>query len=318
MARLNGPTTTNLGLPTLGLKDEFDSHMFNEALGNIDTRVNIVADETQALATHEADTTSVHGITNTANLVLTADSRLSDARTPTGAAGGVLSGTYPNPGFASDMATQTELDNHASDTTSVHGITDTTKVVITNDTPANNEVLTYTTANGVVWAAAAAGGSTVACQLTVPTNANITADALNSPANYVQWSTPSIDTNSMYNASYPTRILIPETGLYSFDINNLGIYHDDAATVSMAFYVFTTQSGSTFRTSPYRFGYSSTAFSAARNGPHNLHAKVYCTAGESIALGVACAFASTGTTRTVNGANDPNSQYGTSFTVAKL
>jgi hypothetical protein len=36
-----------------------------------------------ALASHESDTTNIHGIANTANLVLTDDSRLSNSRTPT-------------------------------------------------------------------------------------------------------------------------------------------------------------------------------------------------------------------------------------------
>jgi hypothetical protein len=36
------------------------------------------------------------------------------------AAGGVLSGTYPNPGFAADMATQAELDAHVTDSSAAH------------------------------------------------------------------------------------------------------------------------------------------------------------------------------------------------------
>ena len=43
-------------------------------------------------------------------LVLEDDDRLTDSRSPTGGAGGVLSGTFPNPGFAVDMAEQGELD----------------------------------------------------------------------------------------------------------------------------------------------------------------------------------------------------------------
>lgn len=38
-------------------------------------------------------------------------------------AGGVLAGTYPNPSFASDMATQAELDAHVNDTSDAHDAT---------------------------------------------------------------------------------------------------------------------------------------------------------------------------------------------------
>lgn len=51
-----------------------------DALGAAATATTTAA---AALASHEADTTAIHGIANTANLVLTSDTRLSDARTPT-------------------------------------------------------------------------------------------------------------------------------------------------------------------------------------------------------------------------------------------
>lgn len=63
-----------------------------------------------ALGTSAALNVPASGNAAAGEVVKGNDSRLVDSRTPTGGAGGVLSGSFPNPGFAVDMATQGELD----------------------------------------------------------------------------------------------------------------------------------------------------------------------------------------------------------------
>ena len=63
-----------------GLADDDHTQYLNNTRG--DVRYYTKAQSDAALEAHRADTTNVHGITNTANIVLTNDARLTDSRNP--------------------------------------------------------------------------------------------------------------------------------------------------------------------------------------------------------------------------------------------
>jgi len=87
--RYSAPLSTTADHPdlathvTLGLSANDHTHpgSIQDHLADPDPHVAYALDTD--LANHEADATAIHGIANTASLVLTDDSRLSDARTPT-------------------------------------------------------------------------------------------------------------------------------------------------------------------------------------------------------------------------------------------
>jgi hypothetical protein len=77
--------TTEVNSAISNLVDSAPSGLntLNELAAAINDDPNFFTTVATNLSNHENDTTSIHGISNTANLVYTSDSRLSDARTPT-------------------------------------------------------------------------------------------------------------------------------------------------------------------------------------------------------------------------------------------
>jgi hypothetical protein len=81
---------------------------------------------TSDISTHESDTTSVHGIADTAALATTTAVNT--------AASNAESNAITAAGIAAASAIATAVTNHENDTTSVHGITDTSILVTTTGT----------------------------------------------------------------------------------------------------------------------------------------------------------------------------------------
>ena len=148
--KLSGPgdTTETTEWVDIALQSELDAHTAATTDSHDASAISFVAtgtiagtdvqtavaevatDAATALSTHEADTTSVHGITNTALLLTTSSGidALSDVTITAAAAGDIIrhdGAAWVDAVGTTHFEVAGAVATHEADTTSVHGITDT-------------------------------------------------------------------------------------------------------------------------------------------------------------------------------------------------
>ena len=128
---ITGSNTTNFGFQKLGSNDDAGYSTINEVVDGVDTILNASDRLLKAGLTPTTGYTvkwdGADWISGTLDSAGIATSAIIADKIATGAVTSdkILDGTIAIGDLAFDPATQTELNDHASDTTSVHGITDT-------------------------------------------------------------------------------------------------------------------------------------------------------------------------------------------------
>lgn len=175
-----------------------------------------VVDVSGEIAAHNSDTTDVHGIANTADLATkayadnAAASLVDSAPATLNTLNELASALGDDPNFATTVATSiglkadaSALSAHETDTTSVHGISNTANLIYTNDarlsdtrTPTDNTVSTAKIVDGAVTSAKIADGTIVDTDINASAAiaqskiANLTSDLSAKPDLFTQSAEP--------------------------------------------------------------------------------------------------------------------------------
>jgi hypothetical protein len=176
-------TEVNAAIATLVDSAPGALNTLNELAAAINDDANFFTTVATNLSNHENDTTSIHGISNTANLVYTNDSRLSDARTPTSHASSHESGGSDAITIAQSQVTNLSTDLSDKAPLSSPNLTGTPTAPTANQGSNSTQIAT------TAYVDTAASNATTAVLGNAPSNLNTLGEIASSINNDATFST---------------------------------------------------------------------------------------------------------------------------------